>query len=927
MRNIKVSGARTHNLRNVSLEIPSEKITVISGISGSGKSSLAFDTIFAEGQRRYMENLSSYAKQIIGVVEKPDVDSIEGIPPAISIDQKSVSRSPRSTVGTLTESYDYLRLIFARFGEVRCPSCHKELSGGETEKIIAQAIDYLNSVISTEELEFKILAPIIKQTKGSQKIILKRLSGSGFKSFRIDGVGCTADELPGLNLAPNVEHTIDIQVYGSKIKNSLDEKGKKDLENGIRKALEITDGTAILLVDGGEHTFSRLPYCQDCKIRFPQIQPRLFSFNSPHGACHVCQGLGKVKKVSPLLVIPNLRLTIAEGAIRPWARLAGQNGTLMRSLEKIAQKEDFSLDVPVDQLTAAAVKLVLFGKEEFEGVIHNLERKYRETDSDYLRQEIEQYMVESVCAQCAGKRLNRFARSIYVFGRNICEMSDMEASDLAKLFSENLKSLPQPAYHVAQELILKLKNLETVGLEYLTLSRSSETISGGEAQRIRLGVQFDSFLSGVLYVLDEPTISLHSADTKKLISSFEKLKKEGNTLIVVEHDKTVISQSDYVFDIGPGAGKYGGQIIAQGTPGEIAKNPNSITGAYISGRKKIETPKKRRKKGNSKISIFGATHHNLKNIDVDIPLGLLISIVGVSGSGKSSLVYDIIAKAIAKILHHSADEPGKYRELRGVENLDKVIKIDQSPIGRTPRSNLATYTGVFTPIRELFAQMPQALLKNFQASQFSFNLKGGRCETCRGDGVIKIEMFFMSDVYAPCEECLGKRYSSETLEVKYKSKSIADVLEMSVDEAAEFFSDKPEIMQKLSVLQSVGLGYLPIGQSATTLSGGEAQRIKLASELSRPSTGKTMYILDEPTTGLHFDDIKKLLVVLQRLVDRGNTVLVIEHNLDVIKSADLVIEMGPGGGKKGGEIVFVGTPEEVVKNSASLTGKFLKEEL
>lgn len=927
MRNIKISGARTHNLQNISLEIPAEKITVISGISGSGKSSLAFDTIFAEGQRRYMENLSSYAKQVIGVIEKPDVDSIEGIPPAISIDQKSVARSPRSTVGTLTESYDYLRLIFSRFGEVRCPNCHKELIGGETEKIIIQAINYLNSVISSGEVSFKILASVVKQTKGSQKIILKRLSGSKYKLFRVDSIGCTADELPALNLAPNIEHTIDIELLERKIKNTLNEKSKRDLEGSIRKALEIGDGTAILIIDGKEHTFSKLPYCQDCDIRFPQIQPRLFSFNSPHGACNVCQGLGRVKKISPSLVIPNLRLTIAEGAIRPWARLAGQNSTLIKSLSNLARDKNFSLDTPVDKLTPYAIKLVLFGEGEFEGVIYNLERKYRETDSDYLRQEIEQYMTESVCTECIGKRLNKYARSIYIFGKNICEMSDVEASDLAKLFSDNLNRLPQSACHVAQELVLKLKNLETVGLEYLTLSRSSETLSGGEAQRIRLGVQFDSFLSGVLYVMDEPTISLHSSDTQKLIGSFEKLKKEGNTLVVVEHDKTVILQSDYVFDIGPGAGKYGGHIIAQGTPEEIAKDPNSITGAYISGRKKIETPKTRRKPGDFKVSIIGATHHNLKNVNVDIPLGLFISVAGVSGSGKSSLVYDIVAKAIAKMLHHSAAEPGKYREIKGVENLDKIIKIDQSPIGRTPRSNLATYTGAFTPIRELFAQTPQAQLKNFQASQFSFNLKGGRCETCRGDGVIKIEMFFMSDVYVPCEECLGKRYSSETLEVKYKNKSISDVLGMSVDEASDFFSEKIEIMQKLSVLQKVGLGYLPIGQSATTLSGGEAQRIKLASELSRPSTGKTMYILDEPTTGLHFDDIKKLLVVLQQLVDRGNTVLVIEHNLDVIKTADLVIEMGPGGGKKGGEIVFVGTPEEVANYGASLTGKFLKEEL
>jgi len=921
MRNIKISGARTHNLKNVSLEIPAEKITVISGISGSGKSSLAFDTIFAEGQRRYIENLSSYARQVIGIVEKPDVDSIEGIPPAISIDQKSVARSPRSTVGTLTESYDYLRLLFAKFGEIKCPKCEKVVVGGDSEKIIDQALAY---IISSGTANVRIFSPVLNNIKGAHKSTISKLSQSNYKSIKIDTNEYTPAELSGLNLSAAIQHTIEIQVAEIDIKEMIDEKQKKFIEDSLRVSLNLAEGAVRVQVNQEIRTFSRQPYCDHCEIYFPQIQPRLFSFNSPYGACQKCQGLAKVRKVSPSKVVPNVRLTLAEGAIRPWARLAGQNGSLMRSLVEVANEMGFSLEVPIISLQKEALKTVMYGNEKFEGVIPNLEKKYRETDSDYLRQEIEQYMVESICDECNGKRLNSFARSIYLFGKSICEMSEIEAKELSKLLRTKSKDLPEAAKQITTELVRRLSNLETVGLEYLTLSRSSETLSGGEAQRIRLGVQFDSFLSGVLYVLDEPTISLHSADTKKLINSFKKLKDEGNTLIVVEHDKAVIEESDYVFDIGPGAGKNGGEIIAQGTPDEIKKNPNSITGQYLSGKKSIPAPKNYREVKEQKIVVNGATHHNLKNINVEIPLGLFVCVCGVSGSGKSSLVYDIIAKSIAKKIHRSTELPGKFESIIGVENLDKIIKIDQSPIGRTPRSNLATYTGLFTPIRELFAKTNQAQIKNFQASQFSFNLKGGRCETCRGDGVIKIEMFFMPDAYVACEECGGKRYNSDTLEVRYRGKTIADILAMSVDDAKTFFEGETEIVEKVKVLQNVGLGYLPIGQSATTLSGGEAQRIKLASELSRPSTGKTIYVLDEPTTGLHFEDIKKLLSVLQELVNRGNTVLVIEHNLDVIKSADWIIEMGPGGGTAGGEIIATGSPKEVMKNKKSLTAPFLK---
>jgi len=919
MKNIKITNARTHNLKNVSLEIPKEKISVFSGISGSGKSSLAFDTIYAEGQRRYVENLSSYARQVIGVIEKPDVDSIEGIPPAIAIDQKSIVRSPRSTVGTLTESYDFLRLLYSRFGKVYCPTCSREIFSGELKNIYESIFEF---IVQNNGEDLVIFATVVKDQKGSHKSIIERLSNSKYIAFLVDGIEYDANSLKELRLDKNENHAVEVIVLNKKI-DSLTEITKKEIASALDKAFELAED--IVKVRRGDQLqiFSKHPYCSSCKVFFPQLQPRLFSFNSPYGACKRCQGLGIVKEVQPDLVVPNTRLTLDEGAIRPWSRLAGQNGNSMKALSDLARRIGFRLDIPVEELSSEAIQAILYGYGDYEGVIPNLERRYLETDSDYLRQEIEQYMHEKSCDKCKGKRLNEFALSVRLFGKNISEISDMEILPLMEFFKKEKENLIPEARVILDELLRRLGNLASVGLDYLTLSRGSETLSGGEAQRIRLGVQFDSFLSGVLYVLDEPTIGLHSADTEKVIQSFKKLREEGNTVVVVEHDRSVLEAADIIYDIGPGAGKHGGELIAQGTPDEIRQNKDSVTGQYLSGAKKIEIPKKRRK-AQGEINITNINHNNLKNLDVRIPLSNFVAVAGVSGSGKSSLIYDVLAKELARVYHRAQVEPGNFESIRGIELLDKVIKIDQTPIGRTPRSNLATYTGIFTPIRELFAETAESKLKGFCASQFSFNLKGGRCEVCRGDGMIKIEMFFMPDVYVPCEECQGQRYNKETLEVKYRGKTIAEVLRMSVDEASEFFKEDEDLLNKLTILKKVGLGYLPLGQSATTLSGGEAQRIKLASELSKPSTGKTIYILDEPTTGLHFEDVGKLLVILQELVDRGNTVLVIEHNLDVIKNADWVIDMGPSGGSMGGEIVAEGTPEHVAKDPKSVSGKFIK---
>lgn len=919
MKNIKITGARTHNLKNISVEIPKEKITVLSGISGSGKSSLAFDTVFAEGQRRYIENLSSYARQVIGVIEKPDVDSIEGIPPAISIDQKSIARSPRSTVGTLTEIYDYLRLLYSHFGQIYCPTCKERILGGSDEKVLDSAKELFEKV----ERELKVYAFLVRNIAGSHKLTLEKCTNSNLSEFVVDGETLEKEDLQNLDLDKKQPHTILALVGAINILDrKINDEDRSQAEKIFKKAIDMGDGTILVSVDTNEEVFSRLPYCGRCKKYFSAIQPRLFSFNSPYGACLKCQGLGKIRVVERDLVIPNKNLTLSEGAIRPWSRLSGQNGKSMIALKELAKRHGFSMDVPVAELNQKDLDVIFDGDEQFSGVIVSLMDKYKETDSDYLRQEIEEYMTEMVCDECAGRRLNRLAESVLIFNKSISEMADMEAFALLDFLSEQNDNIPRGGNALIQNIKKRLSNMKDLGIGYLSLSRSSETLSRGEAQRIRLGVQFDSFLSGVLYVLDEPTVSLHPSDTEKLIFSFKKLKDEGNTVVVVEHDKDVLKSADYILDIGPGAGKNGGELVFSGDLEQLEKS-DCLTGQYISGRKKVFDKKPRKIDWNKKLTIVNAHHNNLKNIDVDIPLGSFVCVTGASGSGKSSLIYDILAVALAKKFYHSSAEPGAHERIEGLEMLDKSIIIDQAPIGRTPRSNLATYSGIFTPIRELFANTQLAKIKKFSASRFSFNLKGGRCETCRGDGSIKMEMYFMPDVYVPCEECNGKRYNSETLEVKYKEKSISDVLDMSVDEAREFFDGNEEITGKLDVLKKVGLGYLALGQSATSLSGGEAQRIKLASELSRNVNGSTIYILDEPTTGLHFEDISKLLNILNELVDRGNSVIVIEHNTDVIASADYVIDMGPGGGSGGGSVVSKGTPVQVAKDPKSVTGRFI----
>jgi len=922
MKNIKITGARTHNLKNISIEVPKEQITVFSGISGSGKSSLAFDTIFAEGQRRYIENLSSYARQVIGVIEKPDVDSIEGIPPAISIDQKSIARSPRSTVGTVTEIYDYLRVLFAHFGEAHCTKCGGKVTGGPEEKIISDAMEMVEGLGDGTE----VYAYVFKNLVGSHKSALERFSRSSFKKFILDNVEMVSEQLAHLDLDKKAPHTLMVRVgeiSADDLKAQNVEKLERKVEKIIKQALSISDGSIEIRNADNEKLFSKTPYCEKCDIYFSPLQPRLFSFNSPYGACLNCQGLGVVKVVERDLVIPNKNLTISEGAIRPWARLSGQNGKTMQALKSLSQRRGFSLDVPCSELDEKSLNYVFDGDDEFEGVCASLLKKYKDTDSDYLRQEIEEYMVEAVCDECGGRRLNKFAESVLVFGKTISEISKMEALELSK-FMQKQSLVPPGSAQLISQINKRLKNLVNMGLGYLSISRTSDTLSGGESQRLRLSTQFDSFLSGVLYVLDEPTISLHPADTLKLINSFKKLKEEGNTVLIVEHDRDVLGCADKIVEIGPGAGKNGGEIIFEGTVQEMLES-DCLTGRYLSGKQRVGVGKilKNAKTKQEKIVIRGARHNNLKNIDVEIPLKKFVSVTGPSGSGKSSLVYDILALALARKLYNSQKEVGEHDTIDGLEKIEKSIVIDQAPIGRTPRSNLATYTGIFTPIRELFAQTQSAKNKKFQASRFSFNLKGGRCEVCRGEGSIKMEMYFMPDVYVPCEECGGKRYNSETLEIKYMGKSIFDILQMSVDEAYDFFEADEDIRPKLDILKKVGLGYLALGQSATSLSGGEAQRIKLASELSKNSSGNAIYILDEPTTGLHFDDIRKLLLILKELVLRGNSVVVIEHNVDVISDSDYIIDMGPSGGAMGGYVVSCGTPEDLKADKNSITGSFI----
>jgi excinuclease ABC subunit A len=929
---IVVRGAREHNLKNIDVEIPRDQLVVITGLSGSGKSSLAFDTIYAEGQRRYVESLSAYARQFLGLMEKPDVDQIDGLSPAISIDQKSSSRNPRSTVGTVTEIYDYLRLLYARIGVPHCPICGEQVS----RQTAGQIVDQILSLPADTKL--MILAPVIDDKKGEHRQVAADLKKAGFTRLRVNGNIIDIDDFPTLD--KQKKHTVEVVVDRLMVDIEL----RQRLTESVESALSLSEGTMrLLLADTGEiQSFSEHYACPNHpEISLPEVAPRNFSFNSPHGACPHCTGLGTRLEVDPEIVIPNRRLTLAEGAIRPWAKATSRMNWYLKLLEGVAKKYGFSLDQPVNQMKPADLRLVLYGSGEdqisvrgpggrtyhttFEGVIPNMERRYHETDSDFVRKDIEKYMAERECPVCKGQRLKPEILAVTVGDKSIVDVTRFSIGDATRFF-DGLKLNErdtQIAYQILKEVRARLSFLHDVGLEYLTLDRSANTLAGGEAQRIRLATQIGSSLMGVLYILDEPSIGLHQRDNDRLISTLVRLRDLGNTVIVVEHDEDTIRMADYVIDIGPLAGEHGGEVVAAGSPEEVAAVPESLTGQYLNGEKSIPIPKKRRSGNGKSITIKGAREHNLQNIDVEIPLGMLVSVTGVSGSGKSSLVNDILAKKLSQVYHRAGDLPGRHDDIEGLKNLDKVISIDQSPIGRTPRSNPATYTGVFGDIRELFAQTPEAKIRGYRAGRFSFNVKGGRCEVCKGDGIIKIEMHFLPDVYVTCDECKGKRYNREALEIHYKGKNISEVLDMTVEESFGFFENIPSIRRKLETLVGVGLGYIRLGQPATTFSGGEAQRIKLATELARRSTGKTLYILDEPTTGLHFEDVNRLLEVLNALVDTGNSVLVIEHNLDVIKSCDWLIDMGPEGGSGGGKIIGKGTPEQLAKVKNSHTGHYL----
>lgn len=928
---ISVSGAREHNLKNVNIEIPREKLVVITGLSGSGKSSLAFDTIYAEGQRRYVESLSSYARQFLGLMEKPDVDQIDGLSPAISIDQKSTSRNPRSTVATVTEIYDYLRLLFARIGVPHCP-----IDGNEVKRLSPQAI--VDEVLSMPEgARLMILAPIVNAKKGQFEHIPAEYQRSGFARARVDGVIYSLDEWPGLD--KKFKHTIEIVVD----RLSNDQSNQSRLTQSVEQALEIGKESLIIHIadSGDDQLLSQRYACPDHpELALPELEPRIFSFNAPQGACPTCTGLGSRLEVDPELVIPNGNLTIAEGAIRPFNRV-NSDAWYMKKMQAVADKYGFSLHVPTSELKEEDLEKILYGTgsekytitlgtgrdfdSTYEGVIPNLERRHKDTDSDFMRRDIERFMRELPCYTCKGARLRPEVLAVTVHNFSIKDIVDLSVSDALDIFT-NTKFSEKELFIVAQvvkEITSRLSFLNNVGLNYLNLSRSAATLSGGEAQRIRLATQIGSGLQGVLYVLDEPSIGLHQRDNDRLITTLKHLRDLGNSVLVVEHDEDTIRAADWLIDIGPGAGVHGGNVVAAGRPEDVAKNQESVTGRYLSSIESIAVPKKRRKGNGRELIIKGAAENNLKNIDVTIPLGQLVVVSGVSGSGKSSLINDILAKELQARLHRAHLVPGKHQEIQGIDNLDKVIIIDQSPIGRTPRSNSATYTGVFTAIRELFANTPESNIRGYKAGRFSFNVKGGRCENCQGDGIIKIEMHFLPDVYVTCEVCRGKRYNREALEITYKGKNVSDVLEMTVEQAVGFFENQPGIARKMQTLDEVGLGYIKLGQPATTLSGGEAQRIKLASELSRRPTGKTLYILDEPTTGLHSADVKKLLEVLNALVDTGNSMVIIEHNLDVVKSADHIIDMGPEGGEGGGEVLAIGTPEQVAKIDTSHTGRYL----
>jgi len=929
---IKVKGARQHNLKNVDLVIPRDQLVVFTGLSGSGKSSLAFDTIYAEGQRRYVESLSAYARQFLGQMEKPDVDYIEGLSPAISIDQKTTSHNPRSTVGTVTEVYDYLRLLYARIGKPHCPECQQPITQQTVEQIVDQVLKFSLGT------KFLVLAPVVRQRKGEYDKLFEDLRREGFARVRIDGE--TKELSETISLEKYKQHTIEVIVDRLVLKEGIGQR----LADSIELALKLAKGLVeISILDGAEYLFSEKFACVDCGFSFEELTPRMFSFNSPFGACPDCVGLGFKMEVDPELVIDQER-SLNGGGIKAWSQ--DQDSWSLQYLRSVAQRYKIDPDQPLKKATKEQLEILLYGTKgekielsytgpnrefkhsaSFEGVAHNLERRYRETQSEFMRREIEKYMSIKPCVACGGARLKKEILSVYLGGLNISQLTTKSILE-AKKFLEQIELSERDqtiARLVIKEINERLNFLINVGLDYLSLERGAGTLSGGEAQRIRLATQIGSSLVGVLYILDEPSIGLHQRDNRRLIDTLKGLRDLGNTVVVVEHDEEMIREADYVVDIGPGAGIHGGEVVAVGELSQILVEPRSITGQYLSGKKEISLPEKRRERNGKFLEIVGASEHNLKEIDVQIPLGLMVCITGVSGSGKSTLINDILYPVAATRLNKATTlQAGTYQAISGLEYLDKVVEIDQSPIGRTPRSNPATYTGVFDPIRELFAETPEAKLRGYALGRFSFNVKGGRCEACTGDGIIKIEMHFLPDVYVPCEVCKGKRYNRETLEVKYKGKTISDILAMTVEEGLEFFYQIPKIKRKLQTLYDVGLNYIKLGQPATTLSGGEAQRVKLASELSRRSTGKTLYILDEPTTGLHFADVHKLLEVLQRLVEAGDSVVIIEHNLDVIKTADYLIDLGPEGGARGGQIIACGTPEEVAANLASYTGQFLK---
>jgi excinuclease ABC subunit A len=963
MDKIIIKGARMHNLKNVDVEIPRNKLTVITGLSGSGKSSLAFDTIFAEGQRRYVESLSAYARQFIAQMEKPEVESIEGLSPAISIDQKTAPRNPRSTVGTVTEIYDYMRLLWSKVGKVHCSVCGKKLA----KQTVSQIVETIAGM--KEGKKIFLLAPVVEGRKGEHIRLIDAIRREGFVRMRIDEDIVTIDE--EIRLDPKKSHTIEIVVDRLVVKDLDVEDGETNphrtrLADSVELSIKKGEGSMILLdADSKEEIrFSEHFVCPDhTEEDIPQIEPRSFSFNSPHGACETCHGLGSILQVDEATIVPNTRLSLLEGAIHPWATSASRMGYMMKLLEALSKEYGFSMEDHWSKLSKEHKDIILRGADTalkiqfdtdtanrtyettYEGVIPNLERRHRETESSYVRSQIESYMQELPCSSCNGLRLKKEILGVTVGQKNVVDATDLSISE-AKLFFSSLlpedvrkeKKLkgvkgiePLNSYDytivkkVLGEIIMRLSFLENVGLNYLTLSRSAATLSGGEAQRIRLATQIGSALEGVLYVLDEPSIGLHQRDNARLISTLTSLRDLGNTVIIVEHDEETMATADYLLEIGPGAGKYGGEIIAHGTVKELIANEKSVTGQYLSGKKSVSIPKKRRKGNGKHVTVRGARLHNLQNIDATLPLGTFIGVTGVSGSGKSSLIHGILGPELQRTLNKAKTRPKGVDTIEGLEHLDKAIVIDQSPIGRTPRSNPATYTGVFTDVRDLFSTTPEAKLRGYKTGRFSFNVKGGRCEECEGDGLNRIEMHFLPDVFVTCEACHGQRYNRETLEITYKGKNIADVLNMTIREALDFFSSIPSVKKKLQTLEDVGLGYIHLGQSATTLSGGEAQRVKLATELTKRATGRTFYILDEPTTGLHFDDIQNLLEVLQRLVDKGNTVLVIEHNLDIIKSVDHVLDLGPEGGSGGGLIIATGTPEEVAMNEKSYTGQYLKK--